>query len=272
MGYHYIVRTCLCPTNNCNNIVIPYLSIATLPWVLLMHFLVKTQDTKLNRLKFHHTKAKTNYISCISATMTSTFSKVSRLVLLFSFKALWSKEGTLRTVIQGFDTFLPAQCETLKRSFSAQILSAFLQFLFHSCKVHSNSTTIYKISVSSGVGLYGPPCSRGLLLVMQGVLRTIQSSCLRTKNQQGPGLCYWTQVDPFSVLSGLSYGNSLSHESPLCSKSRGLVQWVDHLSLAPSLCRPSCSHFLLWLKLLLRFTLQQSFPGNHPVAGREPCR
>lgn len=57
------------------------------------------------------------------------------------------------------------------------------------------------------------------------------------------GLGYRAVVDPFSVLGGRGYGNSLDHERLLCGGSRGSVQSVDHLSLSPSLSLRSYSHF-----------------------------
>lgn len=45
------------------------------------------------------------------------------------------------------------------------------------------------------------------------------------------------------MLGSRGYGNSLGHESPLCSRSRGSVQSVDRLSLSASLSLPSYSHF-----------------------------
>lgn len=197
----------------------------------------------------------------------------------FVFTAPWSSKDKLLSVNQSKDTSLGtcAVWSTRKIHKSCLILTKgcklwILQLYILSVKFNANVSPCSDRTIHHGhkgaVRLYRPPCSLGLLWTMWAVIRTIQAASGQRTNRV-LGLSYRAQVDPFSVLGRRGYGNSLGHESPLCSRSRGSVQSVDHLSLPLSLSTltfsltASLSAGAAALDLMPGFTFQHRlFLGN----------
>lgn len=74
-----------------------------------------------------------------------------------------------------------------------------------------------------------------------------------------------------SSAAGLSYGNSLGHESPLCGCAQVHPITIHPLSFSPSFLIFSLSPLPPALDLMPGFHFK-AFPGNHGAVGRLPCR
>lgn len=158
-----------------------------------MYFLIKTEETHLKlsaflnvnchiHLKFIH---PSNYFfKCIRTFTTFSSQHIKRQITT-------SKSNHFPLYLRSIEHFKKKKkknhfhhksCLFLSKSYKSWIFAA----LHLSCEVYPNLSPCSDRTIhhchKSAVGLYRPPCSWGLLATMLAVIRTMQSSCLKTKN------------------------------------------------------------------------------------------